>query len=79
MALCVLANSDGTLVSSPVTPESCTGYVLVDSNEYHLMLEVYAITPLEIAASFTWGFGTYVFFWFQGYVIKNARNVVKAA
>ncbi|KGJ86861.1 hypothetical protein [Colwellia psychrerythraea] len=77
MALCVIANPDGSLVSSPVSVNDCSGYVLVDSNEYLLMLQTYAITPLEIAQSFTWGFGTYISFWFMGYAIKNARKTIK--
>jgi len=35
------------------------------------------ITSLEIAESFTWGFGTYVFFWFLGFSIKTARMVIR--
>jgi hypothetical protein len=77
MPLCVIASPDGSLVSSPVAIQSCSGYVLVDSNEYLLMLQTYAITPLEIAQSFTWGFGTYISFWFLGYVIKTARRTIK--
>lgn len=79
MAICVIANADTSLNTSPVAVESCTGYVLVDSNEYQLMLQTYAITPLEIAESFTWGFGTYIGFWFLGYAIKNARMVIRKA
>ncbi len=79
MALCVIANIDNSLSTSPVSVESCTGYVLVDSNEYQLMLQTYAITPLEIAESFTWGFSTYIGFWFLGYAIKNSKMVVRKA
>lgn len=37
------------------------------------------ITALEIAEAFTWGFGTYIAFWFLGYTIKNARMVIRKA
>lgn len=77
MALCVIANPDGSLTGSPVAVNDCSGYVLVDSNEYLLMLETYAITPLEIAESFTWGFSVYIGFWFLGYAIKNARKTIR--
>jgi len=77
MALCVIAHPDGSLTSSPVSVNDCSGYVLVDSNEYLLMLQTYDITPLEIAGSFTWGFSTYIGFWFLAYAIKNARNTIK--
>ena len=39
--------------------------------------ETIEITALDIGESFTWGFGTYIFFWFLSYVIKNARNTIK--
>lgn len=77
MALCVIANPDGSLTSSPVAPESCNSYLLVDANEYLLMLDTYAITSTDIASSFIWGFGTYITFWFMGYAIKTARNVIQ--
>ena len=77
MALCVIANADDLLEVTLVSPDSCTDYILVDSNEYHLMLQTYEITPLSIAESFGWGFGTIITFWFLGYAIKNARMVIR--
>ena len=79
MPLCVIANPDGSLTTSPVAPDLCDSYLLVDSNEYLLMLDTYSITSVDIAESFTWGFGTYITFWFFGYVIKNARQVIRQA
>jgi len=35
------------------------------------------ITPESIAESFGWGFGTYISFWWLGYVIRNAKMVIK--
>lgn len=32
---------------------------------------------IEIAESFTWGFATYVFFWWMGYVVNVAKNTIK--
>lgn len=43
------------------------------------MLQTYSIEPIEIAEAFTWGFGTYIGFWFLGYTIKNARMVIRKA
>lgn len=79
MAVCVVPDVNNILSAVTTAVESCTGYVLVDSNEYQLMLQTYATTPLEIAGSFTWGFGTYIGFWFLGYAIKNARQVIRGA
>jgi hypothetical protein len=79
MALCITAQDDGTLLTSLSSPTDCESYILVDSNEYSLMLKTYDITPLDIAESFTWGFGTFISFWFLSYVIKNARMVIKNA
>jgi hypothetical protein len=79
MALCVSTLEDGTLLTSTSSPDQCNGYILIDSNEYQLMVQTYDITPLDIAESFTWGFGTFISFWFLSYVIKNARMVIKKA
>jgi hypothetical protein len=35
------------------------------------------IDALSIAESFTWGFGTWLSFWWLSYVIRNARMVIK--
>ncbi len=79
MAVCVSVDANDFLKGDLTPVESCTGYVLVDSNEYQLMLQTYSISPLEIAESFTWGFGTYISFWFLGYAVKNARQVIRKA
>lgn len=77
MALCVAVNSNDTLQATTISPADCTSYVLVDANEYQLMLQTVDITPLSIAESFGWGFATYISFWWFGFVIKNAKMVIK--
>jgi molybdopterin/thiamine biosynthesis adenylyltransferase len=77
MALCVIVDTTDNLKATNTSNEECQSYILVDSNEYNLMRVDYSITPLEIAEAFTWGFGTYVFFWFLGYCISTARLVIK--
>ena len=77
MAICVTVNNDNFLQATTTSPADCTSYVLVDANEYQLMLQSYEITPLSIAESFGWGFATYISFWWFGYVIKNARMVIR--
>ncbi len=79
MALCIDIDQNNFLTGSLTSVSECTSYVLVDSIEYQLMLQTYEITPLEIAESFSWGFATYISFWFLGYVIRTARNVIKVA
>lgn len=66
--------------------ESCTDSVYLNASEYatlkaqaDLMSGVTEITALDIGEAFTWGFGTYMLFWWFGYVIKNARMVIRKA
>ena len=64
----------------------CTFDVVLTTQEYARFelleqqnSETVTITSLDIAESFTWGFGTYIGFWFLGFVIKNARMVIRKA
>lgn len=66
--------------------DGCTHSVVITGLEYarFQILEkqngdVEQITALSIAESFTWGFGTFIGFWFMGYAIKNARMVIRKA
>ncbi len=75
---CLKATSNGNLRVNNQTVENCkTGMILLSKNEYDLTVQAQVITALEIAESFTWGFATYIGFWFLGYAIKNARMVVR--
>ena len=38
---------------------------------------VNTIEPTDIAASFSWGFGTYLSFWWLAYVIRTAKKTIK--
>lgn len=68
-------------LSDPVS--ACSGAVVMDGFEYSElktkadMTETIAIDPLDIAESFTWGFGTYLTFWWLSFVIKSARMTIK--
>jgi hypothetical protein len=89
---CYILDSNGSDTSgnysvfreSTSTNENCSGYVISSVYEYSELktkADFYQglenVNSLEIAQSFTWGFGTYMFFWFLGYCIKNARQVIK--
>jgi len=39
--------------------------------------ESYEITAIDIGLSFTWGFGTYVGFWYMGYAIRSSRLIIR--
>jgi hypothetical protein len=41
------------------------------------MTDLHVIDPLDIAESFTWGFATYLTFWWLSFVIKSARMTIK--
>ncbi len=77
MAICVVTDVNNKLEAVLTSAADCSSYILVDANEYQLLLQTYAISPLEIAEAFTWGFGTYITFWWLGYIVKNARRVIK--
>jgi len=73
---CIYLNADGTLTATTETLEQCSGYVLVPSHEAAAYVESIQITALEIAESFTWGFGLIIFFGFLSYKAKVARMVI---
>jgi len=77
---CLRELSNGNLRVDSTSVDSCpSGMILLSKTEYDLMVNSNVITALEIAESFTWGFGTYISFWFLGYSIKTARMVIRKA
>lgn len=65
------------------TVDSCSGLILQSAQEYAVMktkadmADTAQIDPLDIAESFTWGFGTYLTFWWLSFCIKTARMTIK--
>lgn len=65
------------------TVDSCSGLILQSAQEYAVMktkadmAETVQIDPFDIAESFTWGFGTYLTFWWLSFCIKTARMTIK--
>jgi hypothetical protein len=78
-AICVYEHGNTTIRDGSIPINQCADYVLLDINDYKLMVDSQNITSTEIVSSFSWGFGTYIFFWWLGYVIKNARMVIRKA
>ncbi|MDX2367542.1 MAG: hypothetical protein QNK36_03930 [Colwellia sp.] len=77
---CLLELTNGNLRIDSTSIETCpSGMILLSKDEYDLSFTANVITALDIAESFTWGFGTYIGFWFLGYAIKNARMVIRKA
>jgi hypothetical protein len=75
---CLYETGNGNLRVDSTSVESCTsGLVLLSKTDYELMAQTNVITAIDIAESFTWGFGTYMSFWFMGYSIKSARMVIR--
>jgi hypothetical protein len=66
--------------------ETCIDFVLMSGLEYSALKQradmmdgLNEIDAISIAESFTWGFGTWISFWWLGYVIRNAKMVIKRA
>ena len=79
-AYCLKARSNGNLNQDSVSVEDCSsGLILLSKTDYDLSFKSNVISATDIAESFTWGFGTYIGFWFLGYVIKNARSTIRKA
>lgn len=74
---CIYLNADGTLSPTSETLEQCSGYVLVPSHDAAAYVESIQITALDVAESFTWGFGLMIFFGFLSYKAKVAKMVIK--
>lgn len=80
-------NIDRTVVihyADAVPLENCTDAVLMTSVEYAKLKvleeqfgQINPITSAEISISFTWGFGTYLSFWWLAYVIRTAKKTIK--
>ena len=75
---CLYELTNGNLRVDSTSVETCpSGMILLSKSEYDLMVSTNIITALEIAESFTWGFGTYITFWFLGFSVKSARMVIR--
>lgn len=75
---CLKAISNGNLRVDTQPVASCpSGMILLSKAEYDLSFQSNVITALDIAGSFTWGFSTYLGFWYMGFTIKTARKTIR--
>ena len=65
--------------------ENCSETVILSGLEYARLKtleeqygETFLITPEDIAISFTWGFGTYLTFWWIGFKVRTSRKLIKS-
>ena len=75
----IVHHNDGIAV------ENCLDEVVLTAVEYAVLEErakqmegIEEITPESIASAFSWGFGTYMLFWFFGYKVRVARGAIRA-
>lgn len=64
--------------------DNCVEQVVITGVEYarYKLLDeqnsmAVEITSFDIAEVFIWGFGTYMFFWFISYCVKNSNSLIK--
>jgi hypothetical protein len=78
-AYCLIEDGNGNLSIDSTSVEVCpSGLVLLSKTDYNNMnVDLGEITSADIAISFTWGFGTYLSFWWFSYVIRTAKKTIK--
>jgi hypothetical protein len=79
-AYCLIEDVSGNLSVDSTSVETCpSGLVLLSKTDYDAMkTDINTdITAVDIASSFTWGFGTYLSFWWLAYVIRTAKKTIK--
>lgn len=77
LAQCAQPQLDGTLIFTADTAANCTGYWLIAATEYSAYLSAVEITATDIAAAFSWGFGTMVFFSFLAFKVQIGTALVR--
>ena len=66
-------SSDGCTEQVVITGVEYARYKLLDEQNSNIT----QVTSIEVVESFTWGFGTYMFFWFLSYCVKNGNSLIK--
>lgn len=56
--------------------ESCTGYILVTSDEYSSYFETFNVSSAEIATAITFGFSIVVTAYFSAYPIGIVKKML---
>ena len=76
---CYRIKNNGTLQSvAKNTDGSCpsNAFVLMQQNDYALMVQAYEVTPEQVLSVFTWGFGVVMLFWSLGYAVGVAKQAI---
>lgn len=73
-ALCVYSQ-DGSMVSSMETLDNCSGYWLSSAHDIRT-LSIVDLTPSDVASAFAFGVSSVLVFWFAGYGVKIARELI---
>ena len=76
-AQCAYPQQDGTFIFTADTAANCTGQWLITATEYSAYLSSVEITVADVAAAFSWGFGTMVFFAFLAFKVRLGTTIVR--
>ena len=77
--LCVELDSNNQLVANTDTVEQCENFLLMEKQDYEILVQPMNIDPQDITFVFGWGFTAVLTFWFFGYVIGVIKSVIRQA
>ena len=77
--LCVELDVNNTLVANSNTVENCTTFLLMEKQDYNILVQPLTISPDQILYVFAWGFTAVLTFWFFGYVVGVIKSVIRQA
>ncbi|PCJ23735.1 MAG: hypothetical protein COA94_08065 [Rickettsiales bacterium] len=77
--LCVELDVNNTLVANSQTVENCTTFLLMEKQDYNILVQPLTISPEQIGFVFAWGFSAVLTFWFFGYVVGVIKSVIRQA
>ena len=69
---------DGVLTQVQSSITDCTGYVLVTAGEYNAFTEVFALDPVLIGASITFGVSIIVGSYYLVYPLEIAQRAINS-
>lgn len=78
-AECVLPAQEGALIWTADTLETCNGYWMIPATDYASYVSSLQITPQDLMAAFSWGFGTVILFGGLSYKVGIALKIIRKA